>query len=131
MRNVGMKVKEIAAKVGLDHQVVRQRLALLKLPAHLQRRVHEGDLGVVKALRLLKGKSDPQDPKAAANANQAGRRRAPSLKAFQQRYETDPNLHEEVRKFLARDVLGIEYQPFAALQRAKEAGQEKEKSGGS
>lgn len=128
MKNGGLKIAEIADKTKIDHQVVRQRLELLKLPQEMQDKVHEGEMGVVKALKIVKGKADPKDPKNTSKGSKGGkssgggeqRRRVPSLSEFQKMYEEREDLHEKVREFIAIEILEIEYATLKDIQKMKE-----------
>lgn len=124
LRNAGLTVNEIEEKTKVDHQVVRQRLALLKLPTELQGKVEEGELGVVKALKIVKGKEDGSGKKPGAvgkgHTGDGSRRKVPSIKEFETMYSDDAGLHEEVRKWIAKTILGVDYVTFARIQKEKE-----------
>lgn len=132
MKNGGLKINEIADKTKIDHQVVRQRLELLKLSQEDQDKVHDGELGVVKALKIVKGKSDTKNPTAktrggkatSGGANGEERRRVPTLAKFKEMYETREDLHEKVREWMALEILEVEYVSFKELAKMK-ADQEK------
>jgi ParB/RepB/Spo0J family partition protein len=122
LKQAGKSIQEIQDISGIDHQVVRQRLVLLKLEPALQQKVEDGELGVVKALNIVKGKTNPNKGGGATGKGHTGdgsRRKVPTLKEFQAMYENDGDLHEEVRKFLAAKVLHLEYMTFAKLQAEK------------
>ncbi len=112
----GMSPTEIAKAVGLDVQVVRMRQRLNQLPQELQEKVHEGRLGLVKALKILDGKEKPDAEK------QDTRRKMPSRKEAEKLYNSRPDdlpsplnhyVTEEVRMILAH-WLDIPYKPLDA-----------------
>jgi len=127
LRNAGMSVKDIEGKTKVDHQVVRQRLDLLKLPQELQVAVEVGELGVVKALKIVKGKEDPKKPGGSGKGTNGdgSRRRVPSLKDFQTTYSDDAGIHEEVRKWIAKEILNVVYVTFKEIQKTKAAAEGK------
>jgi ParB/RepB/Spo0J family partition protein len=112
----GMSPTEIAKAVGLDVQVVRMRQRLNQLPSELQEKVHEGRLGVVKALKILEGSENPDAEK------QDTRRKMPTLKEAERLYNSRPAdlpsplchfVTEEARMLLAY-WLDIQYKPLDA-----------------
>lgn len=121
-KNFGMKPKEIAETVGIDHQVVRQRLELNNLTKEQQDRVHKGSLGVVKALNILKGKENPDATKDTTRVRLPGKKEAESLYGALENSEIPeevrPLITEDVRKYLAH-YLKIEYQTRKDLKAAK------------
>jgi ParB/RepB/Spo0J family partition protein len=114
-KNFSMKPKEIAELVGLDHQVVRQRLQLNDLTPEQQNRVHKGTLGVVKALKILKGDEAPDATKNDARVRMPNKKEVEHLYGALEKTDLDAEwqpmwetITEEVRKFLA-SCLKVEY----------------------
>ena len=127
LKQGGLKINEIGERTSYDGQVIRQRLDLLKLPQADQDKVHEGELGVVKALKMVRGHADSTSPANRGKGRTGDNTRAhmPTLKQAQVMYETDAKLHEEVRKWMA-GILQIQYATFAQLQKMKEEHAKKE-----
>lgn len=133
MRQSEFSIPQIADVTNIDHQVVRQRLQLLKLPEDQQAKVEEGELGVVKALKLVKGKDNPTKPGATGKGHKGdgGRRKAPSIKDFQTMYEErepDAVYTEQVRRYIASEVIAVEYLDFKKLCKEKEKVAEQQKA---
>lgn len=55
LRNAGLKITETADRVCMDSQVVKAILELMNLSPQNQQRVSDGELGVVRALRIIRG----------------------------------------------------------------------------
>jgi ParB/RepB/Spo0J family partition protein len=132
MRQQGLKPAEIEKVTNVDHQTVRTRMDLLKLPQELQDKVHTGELGVAKAKKILEGKADAKDPVASRKGGRApkpgatkngSRDRAPNLAWFREVYQTDENIDEKVREWIAIQILQV---PYLALKELKAAAAEAE-----
>jgi ParB/RepB/Spo0J family partition protein len=116
-KTFGMKPKEIAAAMGKDDKVVRERLKLLKLPVDVQQKIHTGKLSQKKALAALDAKTAP--------TSQPDPRRVPPLKQIEKLYaataeqlptEYEPLVTEEVRRLFAH-WLQTDYKPRASCPR--------------
>lgn len=112
----GMSPTDIAQAVGLDVQVVRMRQRLNQLPLDIQQKVHEGKLGVVKALKILEGTEKPDAEKKDTLCKMPSRKEAERLYNSRPAELPDPLCHyvtEEVRMILAF-WLDIQYKPLDA-----------------
>lgn len=138
MRAQNLKVQEIASITNYDHQVVRQRLSLNKLPEEMQAKVEEGEIGVVKAMQWIKAKENKNSGSSGGGASKTGkghtgdgsRRRVPSVKDLLETYNTrdlDDTYTEQVRKFLAVEFLQIDYMPLKQLRKLQEEEAEKQR----
>lgn len=113
-KTFGMKASEIAAAMGKDVKVVRERMKLLKLSEETQEKVHLGKISQKKALAQLDG--DFGTPKASTDA-----RRVPSIKEVEKLYHAPkadlpgdyaPLITEDVRRLFA-SWLKVDYAPQA------------------
>lgn len=133
MRTEGLSVNEIADISKIDGQVVRMRLGLLKLKPEDQNKVEEGELGVVKALKLVKGENGSgKGGKGKPSPGETGkghkgdgtRRKAPSISDLQNTYETrepDGVYTEDVRRWIATELIDVAYLTWPKLQKEKKA----------
>ena len=105
--NKKFTLREVAGKLCLDYQYVRNREALTYLTEAEQKAVEDGRLGLTKAaekgLKIRQGKAGkdaPIDPK------QANRVRVMSFKQLQAHYDSHRSESDDYRRALA-DVCGL------------------------
>jgi ParB/RepB/Spo0J family partition protein len=99
MKNMNIPDQDIAQRCGVSGNYVKGRLKLNELPQDIQDKVAAGKLTVAKAIRM---NDDPGELKKQQQ------NKLPSRAEYKRMYERE-NLHEEVRKFIAR-ILGIKYE---------------------
>jgi ParB-like chromosome segregation protein Spo0J len=125
LKKEGKSVDEIEEITKVDHQTVRTRMHLLKLDPELQQKVSRGDLPVTKALAIVKGKSDPKTPGATGKGPKGDnkRRSAPTINDWRDFYTTrkvDSLWTESVRKFIAKEILQVDYLTLEKLEAEEE-----------
>jgi len=133
LKKQGLKIPEIAERMGENQQNVRNRLQLLRLTPEEQQRVHTGRLGMVNALKVLKQREDGSaPPDATANDKPTSRKRTLTLKQTETLYSAvekpdvdfcDDELWAicktaDVRKLFAK-LLNVEYSTHGDMVKQK------------
>lgn len=139
LKNKKLSVDEMAKKTKMEPATIRNRLALLKLSQADQVKVEKGELTQQKAIDKIKKekavKSGKAKPGAAAKEEEK-KLTAPTMKQWQTIYETGDmtvkdktvKVPEPVRRFVADNILGVEYKTVKEIEDLKKAAGEAEEA---